>query len=108
MDSNRSNPELVVLPFQARLTGDVKFLNLEQVLVLRAHPKTLRIERSYPGAPHAIGWTIFRRAPQTYLYEGEQLFRFERGARNRLRQKYAIHYSLVGETDALTFSHQNL
>ena len=54
MDSNRSNPELVVLPFQARLTGDVNFLNLEQVLVLRAHPKTLRIERSYPGAPHAI------------------------------------------------------
>ena len=108
MDSNRSNPELVVLPFQARLTGDVNFLNLEQVLVLRAHPKILRIERSYPGAAHAIGWTIFRRTPQTYLYEGEPLFRFERGARNRLRQKYAIRYSLVGETDALTLSHQSL
>ena len=108
MDSNRSNSELVVLPFQARLTGDVNFLNLEQVLVLRAHPKTLQIERSYPGAPHAIGWTIFRRTTKAYLYEGERLFRFERGARKRLRQAYAIHYSLVGETDALTLSHQNL
>ena len=108
MDSNRSNPELVVLPFQARLTGDVNFLNLEQVLVLRAHPKTLRIERSYPGAPHAIGWTIFRRAPQTYLHEGEPLFRFERGARKRLRQVYAIHYSLVGEHDALTCAHMQM
>ena len=102
---DHSNPELIVLPFQAKETGCPEYLTLEQVLLHLNHLERLQIERSYPGAPHAIGWTIFRRAPQTYLHEGEPLFRFERGARKRLRQVYAIHYSLVGEHDALTYSH---
>jgi hypothetical protein len=105
---NRSNPELVVLPFQARLTGDTKFLSLEQVLVLRTHTNALRIERSYPGAPQAIGWTIFRRTPKAYVHEGEPLFRSERNARKYLGRVYAIHYSLVGGNDALTVSHLQL
>lgn len=108
MDSNRSNPEFVILPFQARLAGDPTYLTLEQALTLTLLRARLRIERSYPGAPQAIGWTIFRRTPQKYIYEGEPLFHAEHGARKRLRQAYAIQYSLVGETDALTCAHLEL
>ena len=108
MDSNRSNPELVVLPFRARLTGSPDYLTLEQVLLHVNHLERLQIERSYPGAPHAIGWTIFRRMPKAYVHEGEPLFRSERNARKYLGRVYAVHYSLVGEHDALTLSHQNL
>ena len=102
---DHSNPELVVLPFQARLAGDPTFLTFTQVQALRLLRAPLLIERSYPGAPQAIGWTIFRRTPQTYVHEGEMLHASETGARKRLRQVYAIHYSLVGEYDALTYSH---
>ncbi|MEW6405467.1 MAG: hypothetical protein AB1649_27055 [Chloroflexota bacterium] len=107
---NDPNPELVALPFQATLREKGEYLNYEQVLAFWSRGKWahLQIERSYPGAPHAIGWTIFRRTPKKYLHDGEPLFRFERGARKRLRQVYAIHYSLVGEHDALTHSHLHL
>ncbi len=102
---NRSNPDLAVLPFQARLVGASDFLTLHQALSI--HRARLEIERSYPGAPHSIGWTIFRRTPRKYIYENEPLFRFERGARRCLRRVYAIRYSLVGD-DALTYSHLHL
>lgn len=105
---NDPNPELVVLPFQAKEIGDSAYLTLEQVLLHLNHLERLQIERSYPGAPHAIGWTIFRRTPHKYVHEGELLFRFERGARKRLRQVYSIQYSLVGEHDALTYAHLEL
>ena len=108
MDSNRSNPELVILPFQARLAGDPTYLTLEQALILTLLRARLLIERSYPGALQAIGWTIFRRTRQAYLHEGEPLFHSERAASKRLRQAYAIQYSLVGETDALTCAHLEL
>lgn len=99
------NPDLVVLPFQAKRKGKTHFLTIEQILLRLNHLERLQIERSLPGAPHAIGWTIFRRTSKIYSHEGEQLFRFERGARKRLRQVYAIHYLLVGEHDALTYAH---
>ena len=102
---DHSNPELVVLPFQARLAGDPTFLTFNQVQALRLLRAPLLIERSYPGAPQAIGWTIFRRAPRKYIHEGETLYASETRARKRLRQVYAIHYSLVGEHDALTRAH---
>ena len=102
---NHSNPELVVLPFQARLAGDPTFLTFTQVQALRLLRAPLRIERSYPGAPQALGWTIFRRTPKKYVHEGETLYASEMGARKRLRQKYAIHYSLVGAHDSLTYAH---
>ena len=105
---DHTNPERIVLPFQAKEIGRPEYLTLEQVLLLSNHTERLQIERSYPGAPHAIGWTIFRRTPKKYLHEGEPLFRFERGARKRLRQVYAIHYSLVGEHDALTCAHMQM
>ena len=102
---DHANPELIVLPFQARLAGDPTFLTFTQVQALRLLRAPLLIERSYPGAPQAIGWTIFRRTPKKYVYEGETLCASETGARKRLRQVYAIHYSLVGEHDALTYAH---
>ena len=102
---DHANPELIVLPFQARLAGDPTFLTFTQVQALRLLRAPLRIERSYPGAPQAIGWTIFRRTPKKYVHEGETLCASETGARKRLRQVYAIHYSLVGEHDALTYAH---
>jgi hypothetical protein len=64
----------------------------------------VRIERSQPGAPDAIGWTIFRRTTQAYLYENDPLFRFERGARRYIRTAYAIRYSQAG-ADGLPPSH---
>ena len=102
---NHANPELVVLPFQARLAGDPTFLTFNQVQALRLLRAPLQIERSYPGASQAIGWTIFRRATKKYVHEGETLYASETRARKRLRQVYAIHYSLVGEHDALTYAH---
>jgi hypothetical protein len=107
---NNSNPELVVLPFQASLAGSTKFLTFDQVLTMlhRGQRTRLRIERSYPGAPHAIGWTIFRRTRRKYLYENEPLFRFECDARKYIRKTHAIHYSQLASEEGRTYSHINL
>ena len=106
---NNSNPELVVLPFQASLAGTARFLTFDQVLTMlhRGQRTRLRIERSYPGAPHAIGWTIFRWTPRAYLYEGQPLFRTERAARRYIRKAYAIEVAL-NTGDAMTYSHLHL
>ena len=104
-----SKPELIVLPFKAMLVGSNTPLALDLTLFL-ARGKlwgAIHIERSYPGAPHAIGWTIFHRTPRKYLYEKEPLFRFERGARRYIRKAYAIHYSLTSD-DGMTYSHLHL
>jgi len=104
-----SKPDLVVLPFMAVIAGTSIHLTLEQALSMlrKAEGACVRIERSYPGAPHAIGWTIFRRTPRKYVYENEPLFRFERGARRYIRKAYAIHYSLTSD-DGMTYSHLHL
>ena len=100
-------PNLIVLPFKAVLKGSDILLTLEQTLSLLRKGAQIQIERSYPGAPDAIGWTIFRRTTRKYLYENEPLFRFERGARRYIRKAYAIHYSLLGD-DGMTYSHIHL
>ena len=102
-----SKPDLVILPFKAVLIGLDISLTLEQTLSLLRSGVRVQIERSQPGAPDAIGWTIFRRTPRKYLYENEPLFRFERGARRYIRKAYAIHYSLLGD-DGMTHSHLHL
>ena len=104
-----SKPDLVVLPFTAVIAGTSIHLTLEQALSMlkRVDGARVRIERSYPGAPHAICWTIFRRTPRKYLYEKEPLFRFERGARRYIRKAYAIHYDLIGD-EVVTYSHLHL
>jgi len=102
-----SKPDLVILPFKAVLIGLDISLTLEQTLSLLRSGVHVQIERSQPGAPDAIGWTIFRRTSRKYLYENEPLFRFERGARRYIRKAYAIHYSLLGD-DGMTYSHLHL
>jgi len=102
-----SKPDLVILPFKAVLIGSDISLTLEQTLSLLRSGVRVQIERSQPGAPDAIGWTIFRRTSKKYLYENEPLFRFERGARRYIRKAYAIHYSLLGD-DGMTYSHLHL
>lgn len=102
-----SKPDLVILPFKAAVIGSGISLTLEQTLSLLRKRVPVQIARSHPGSDDAIGWTIFRRAPGTYLYENEPLFRFERGARNYIRKVYAVHYSLAGEDD-MTQSHLDL
>lgn len=102
-------PDLLALPFMAIIQGTSIQLTLEQTLKMLRNGKRawVQIERSYPGSPHAIGWTIFRRTTRKYLYENEPLFRFERGARSYIRKAYAIHYSLTSE-DGMTQSHLQL
>ena len=102
-----TKPDLVILPFKAVLIGSDISLTLEQTLSLLRSGVHVQIERSQPGAPDAIGWTIFLRTPRKYLYENEPLFRFERGARRYIRKAYAIHYSLLGD-DGMTYSHLHL
>ena len=102
-----TKPDLVILPFKASLPDTELPLTLEQTLSLLRSGLRVHIERSQPGAPDAIGWTIFRRTPRKYLYENEPLFRFERGARRYIRKAYAIHYSLLGD-DGMTYSHLHL
>ena len=104
-----SKPDLIVLPFKAMLVGpNTPFAHDLALFLLRGKQwGTIQIERSYPGAPHAIGWTIFHRTPRKYLYEKEPLFRFERGARRYIRKAYAIHYSLTSD-DGMTYSHLHL
>ena len=89
--------ELLVLLFQAKLSGSSEFLPFKQTMCMLRKGQRIQIERSSAGAPHAIGWTIFRRTPGKYLYENEPFFRFERGARRYIRKAYAIHYSLIDD-----------
>ena len=106
---NQSKPDLLVLPFMAVIQGTSIQLTFEQTMNMlrKGRKERLQIERSYPGSPHAIGWTIFRRTTSKYLYENEPLFRFERGAHRHMRKAYAIHYSLIGD-DGMTYSHLHL
>jgi hypothetical protein len=107
-----SKPDLIVLPFKAVLAGTSIPLTLGQTLFLwkGSGRGSVHIERTYPGAPGTIGWTIFRLTRQKYLYENEPLFRFERGARRSrsVRKAYAIHYSRLSSEDGMTYSHLNL
>jgi len=106
---NNPNPGLVVLPFQATIKLTNIHLTFDEVMFLlnKGHRHSSQIKRSYPGAPHTIGWTIFRRTLHAYLYEKEPLFRFEHGARRYIRKAYAIHHSLVSD-EPLTRSHIHL
>ncbi len=101
-------PDLIVLPFKAVLKSSSLPLTLEQTLALLRKGIQIQIERSHPGSPDVIGWTIFRRTTKKYLYENEPLFRFERDARRYIRKAYAIHYSRLTSDDGMTYSHLHL
>ena len=102
-----SKPDLLILPFMALISETTFHLTFDQVMLRLRQKQPVQIERTYPGAPYAIGWTIFHRTTQKYLYENQPLFRHERNARRYIRKAYAIHYSLTGE-DGMTYSHLNL
>lgn len=106
---NNPNPELVVLPFTAKIKMTDIHLNFDQLMFLlnKGNQGSIQIERSYPGAPGAIGWTIFQRTAKAWLYENEPFFRFERGARRHIRKAYAIHYTLAGGEEQI-YSHLDL
>ena len=74
--SQANTANLVILPFKASVLATGQRLTFTEALTMRYRKQTpdLRIERSYPGAPEAIGWTIFQRTACAYLYEGEPLF----------------------------------
>jgi len=57
---NNPNPELVILPFTAKTKLTDIHLSFDQLMFLlnKGHRHSIQIERSYPGAPHTIGWTI--------------------------------------------------
>lgn len=100
-----SKPDLIILPFKAVLPYSNTLLTLEQALSRLRKRERIQIERTYPGSPETIGWTIFRRTPKKYLYENEPIFRFERGARRYIRKAYAIHYSRLSSEDGMTHSY---
>ena len=100
-------PDLLILPFTARLPGTTHYLGFDQAMYLLRKGKQLEIERSYPGHIHAVGWTIFRRVPGKYLYDNEPFFHFECGARRYIRRAYAIHYALI-DSGEITPAHLEL
>ena len=106
---NNPNPELVVLPFTAKIKMTDIHLTFDQLTFLldNGHRGSIQIERSYPGAPGSIGWTIFQRTAKAWLYKNEPFFRFEHGARRHIRKAYAMHYRLNGG-DGQTHSHLGL
>lgn len=101
------NPDLNLLPFMALIPETSSHLTFEQALLRLRQKQPVQIKRTYPGAPYAIGWTIFHRTSKKYLYKDQPLFRHERNARRYTRKAYAIHYSLTGE-DGMTYSHPHL
>ena len=52
------------------------------------------IERSYPGAPGAAGWTLFLRTDIAYVYQGDPLFANEPDAIRYLREHYRVNIRL--------------
>ena len=106
---NNPNPELVVLLFTAKIKMTDTHLSFDQLIFLlnKGRRQSTQIERSYPGARDAIGWTVFHRTAKAWLYKNEPFFRFEHGTRQYIRKAYAIHYRLNGG-DGQTHSHLGL
>ena len=62
---------------------------------LTALPCTIRaenglIERSYPGAPGVVGWTLFLRTSAAYLYHGDPVFAAQPDAIRHLGKRYGV------------------
>ncbi len=99
------NPDLVVLPFMV-VTSRGRVLTRSQYRARRrsGRPKRMVIERSYPGAPQALGWTVFQRGLRAFEHQGAPLFQSERSARRYIRRLYAIRHAM-NEDGLLTCSH---
>ena len=62
---------------------------------LTALPCTIRaenglIERSYPGAPGVVGWTLFLRTAAAYEFHGDPVFTTQPDAIRHLDKRYGI------------------
>jgi hypothetical protein len=64
---------------------------------------TGKCERSYPGAPGIIGWTLFLRTAIAYVYNGDPVFTNEPDAIRYLRKKYQVKICL-NRNDSLPLS----
>lgn len=86
-------PTLVPLPFKATSTQTGEPLTLEEVQTLFACglDNLVHIERSYPGAPDAIGWTLFARK-DTYAFAGNYVAATQTELRPHIRSAYADYY----------------
>ena len=94
-------PELIMLPFKASIRETGQTLNLAQSkeMIAQGRAGFVRIERSYRGAPEAIGWTMFEITPCAYVHTGDPLFAEERTARQHMKKTYAA-WSEFGSTPA--------
>jgi hypothetical protein len=92
----------LVLPFQAQGVPHGKFLTFDEVTELLPRGM-VRIQRCYPGAPHAIGWTVFYRQPYAFIYLNEPFFPTEGEARRYFRRTYRPEVEAFDEL--YTYSH---
>jgi hypothetical protein len=101
-------PDLVLLPFKVSVhdTGQPLTLAQAQAMLASGQAEFVRIERSHPGAPEALGWTFFERTRMAYVHTGDPLFAAEREARRHLRTAYAVRYEMNAD-DCLTPIHLN-
>jgi hypothetical protein len=99
-------PDLIMLPFKAAIRETGQPLTLEQArsLIALGESQFVQVERSYPGMPEALGWTIFERKTHAYVHTGDPLFDTEREARRYMRTAYTIWHDLNGP-EATTYSH---
>ncbi len=95
-------PTHLILPFQAQDIQTEAWLSFEETRKLFPAGR-VRITRSYPGAPHAIGWTVFYRQPRAFAYLGEPLFESESKAQHYFRRTYRPEKDAFDEL--YTYSH---
>ncbi len=92
----------LVLPFWAHEVPSSRPLTFEETTDL-LQTGLARIQRSYPGAPHAIGWTVFHRQPCAYIHLNEPLFVTEQEARRYFKRTYRPEKDAFDEL--YTYSH---
>ena len=62
-----------------------------------------QFERTYPGAPGTVGWTLFLRTATAYVFNGDPVFANEPDALRHLSKHYGAKIRL-NRNDALAFS----
>jgi len=92
----------LMLPFQAQGVPSGRFLTFDEAAELLPTGR-VRIQRSYPGAPHAIGWTVFYRQPYAYIHLNEPLFLTEGEVRRYFKRTYQPETEAFDEL--YTYSH---
>jgi hypothetical protein len=60
-------------------------------------------ERSYPGAPGVVGWTLFLHTAAAYAFHGDPVFANEPDAVRYMQKRYKVKTNL-NRNDALAFN----